>query len=211
MILAYGIGLVAGFVGSIPIAGPIALLVFQRGIAGRFQSGLMNAYGAALAEALYSTLACMGVGALLRARPEWAILAHGFGGIAISLVGLFFFLQKPKHHASSEPERPRYERRGSFALGFTITLFNPTLIATWTATLSLLFVSFGVVIPVAVAPALGVGAASGICSWFSLAMVLLRRYHGRLNRRMMAQAIRYIGLFLIGVGIVQLLLSQRAA
>ena len=60
------VGLLVGFIGSVPIAGPVAALVFKCGLDGRFRKGLQIGFGNGVAEGLYACLAFWGVGALLR-------------------------------------------------------------------------------------------------------------------------------------------------
>ena len=54
MLAAAAFGLCFGFVGSVPIAGPVSALVFRCGIDGRFKRGQGIAIGAAVAEAGYA-------------------------------------------------------------------------------------------------------------------------------------------------------------
>jgi threonine/homoserine/homoserine lactone efflux protein len=51
LVAPVALGFAFGFVGSIPVAGPIAALVLSRGLEGRARSALSLAAGAALAEA----------------------------------------------------------------------------------------------------------------------------------------------------------------
>ncbi len=50
-------GFLMGFVGSMPIAGPVSLLVFHRGILGRYWDGWLIGLGGALAEGIYCAVA----------------------------------------------------------------------------------------------------------------------------------------------------------
>ncbi len=65
MLSALLAGFLFGFIGSMPVAGPIAGLVLSRGLQGRFASGANIAVGAALAEAAYACLAFWGFSTLL--------------------------------------------------------------------------------------------------------------------------------------------------
>ena len=53
MLIAVIVGFLLGFLGSMPVAGPIAALVFARGAEGRFRSGVYIAVGGAIGEGLY--------------------------------------------------------------------------------------------------------------------------------------------------------------
>ena len=69
MLIAFVVGFLFGFIGSIPVAGPISALVFSRGIQGRFRSGVFISLGGGVAEALYSFLAFWGFSSYLTRYP----------------------------------------------------------------------------------------------------------------------------------------------
>ena len=77
MALAALLGFAFGWVGSIPVAGPVSALVVARGLEGRFSSGVWIAIGGGLVEALYaasslvsySTENILDVAAAARAAP----------------------------------------------------------------------------------------------------------------------------------------------
>ena len=50
VIPALVIGFALGFAGSMPVGGPVAILVFTRGVQGRFRSGVDVSLGAAIAS-----------------------------------------------------------------------------------------------------------------------------------------------------------------
>jgi len=50
MLMALAFGLLAGFFGSIPIAGPTAVIIVERALAGRALAAFGIAVGAAMAE-----------------------------------------------------------------------------------------------------------------------------------------------------------------
>jgi threonine/homoserine/homoserine lactone efflux protein len=93
MALAFLLGLVCGFVGSIP-AGPTGALVFERGLAGRMREALAIAAGASLAESLYALLAFLGLTAIF-ARFPWLLQASRLAGaVILAGLGLWFALGK---------------------------------------------------------------------------------------------------------------------
>ena len=55
--VAFALGILLGFVGSIPAAGPLLLLVIASGLEGQRRRALALAAGGALAESLYVALA----------------------------------------------------------------------------------------------------------------------------------------------------------
>jgi threonine/homoserine/homoserine lactone efflux protein len=70
VLVAAIIGFCFGFFGSIPIAGPIAALVLQRGLVGRFRAGALIGAGAAFAEAGYAFMAFWGFSTFLEVPPS---------------------------------------------------------------------------------------------------------------------------------------------
>ena len=74
------VALVFSFVGSLPLAGPIALLVVSNGVRGRYKEALRIAIGAALAEGIYRVSGLLGVRDVPRAlqtRPPDLARSHG--------------------------------------------------------------------------------------------------------------------------------------
>src|SRR5262245_48842570 len=66
---SFGTGLALSFIGSMPIAGPVAVLVLERGLLKRSSEGLRIAIGAAVPESIYAFFAFWGIGTALRAYP----------------------------------------------------------------------------------------------------------------------------------------------
>src|SRR5262245_54048312 len=132
------LGFALGFVGSIPVAGPIAALVFRRGLENRPRSALFLASGAAVAEAAYAYLAFWGLSQFV-ARYAWIEPASRIGGaVVLTILGVRFV-----HRPSARTTRPARERpvddKRSFLLGLGLTAFNPMLIAAWTAAVTALY------------------------------------------------------------------------
>jgi threonine/homoserine/homoserine lactone efflux protein len=202
MLAAILLGFVFGFVGSIPVAGPIAVLVFGRGLEGRLRSGVYLAFGAAIAESVYAYFAYWGFGALLATHrwiePASRVLA------AVTLIALgarFAFVRNRQERAESAAEQPNVGNKRSFLLGFTLTALNPALIATWGAAVTTLH-SFDVVsFSAEDALPFSLGVLLGIGTWFSILLFLLGRFRGRLQRSTLDRIVRVMGYFLIALGL----------
>jgi len=194
------LGFAFGFVGSIPIAGPVAVLVLCRGLEGRVRSALSLGSGAALAEAGYAYLAFWGFSGFL-ARYAWVELASRVAS-ALLLTGLgLYFL----HKSGAEPFRPERgpgRSRRSFLLGLAITALNPALIATWTAAVAALY-SLGILEfdPSAALP-FSLGACTGITAWFALLLGCLQRFRLRISGDALFRLRRGMGVVLIALGAV---------
>lgn len=200
MFLASLFGFLLGFVGSVPVAGPISALVVERGVQGRFKAGAFIALGGGVVEAIYAFLAFWGFSTFLSEYPIIVPISRGVGAVVLLVLGLSFLLKKP-----SDPEAPRAYRdskRGSFLLGAWICAINPTLIATWSAAVTTLYssgvISFeegGHALPFAL------GCATGISSWFLLLLAIIRRYRQRFSPHALARLVNAIGVLLLGLSI----------
>jgi threonine/homoserine/homoserine lactone efflux protein len=195
VLVALLIGLAVGFLGSVPVAGPIAALVVERGLSGRFRSGAYVALGGALPEAAYAYLACWGFSTFLL-EYAWIEIASR-GAAAVLLVGLGVTFARYRSKAAGETKRDGDGAFRNFWIGFTITALNPTLIATWTAATTTLYAIWPVRLGVPEAAAFAGGAMVGILAWFMLLLVLMRRYRSRFRKETLDRAIRVVGVFLL--------------
>jgi len=181
MLIAAAIGFAFGFVGSIPVAGPIAVLVLNRGLTARFKSGISIGVGAAVAEGAYAFLAFWGFGELL-ARVSWLdAAAKGASAVIWLVLAVVFLRSQGDVPDETESTSVRSSAWGSAALGFTITATNTTLIATWTAAVTVLFGTSLVTYTPTTSIVFAVSACVGIASWFALMLGLIYRLRKRLS------------------------------
>lgn len=213
MLLAILLGFVFGFVGSMPVAGPIAILVFGRGLEGRLRSGIYLATGAAIAESIYAYLAYWGFSELLSLHRWIEPASRAVAAVILIALGLRFMLSRSKHDPALPPVPENVGNKRSFLLGFTITLLNPALIATWGAAVTTLH-SFDVV---AFSPAQALpfsfGVLLGIAAWFAVLLTMLGRFRGRFQRSTLDRLLRVMGFFLLCLGLyfgVRFALSLQA-
>lgn len=197
MILAAIIGFLFGFVGSMPVAGPIAALVFARALQGRMKSGLHIAIGGAVAEAIYAALAFWGFAELLAEYPWVRQVSNGAAAVILTVLGVMFIRQD-----TAEPEaKAEPEQTGSgLVLGFTITLLNPTLIATWTAAAAMLLSTGLVQFEGRHAIPFSLGALVGIVLWFVTLLKLVDHFRDRFSYASLARVIRVMGWGLLLIG-----------
>ena len=195
------LGFACGFVGSIPVAGPIALLVFSRGLQDRARSALYLGSGAAVAESAYAYLAFQGF-AEVATRYAWIEPASRFAA-AVLLTGLGFRFASAPGACAEIPianDRRAGDKR-SFLLGLTLTALNPVLIAVWAAAVAALYSLDLVRFDRAAALPFSLGACFGITAWFATLLVLLQRFRRRVSREAIDRAIRAMGLALIALGL----------
>jgi threonine/homoserine/homoserine lactone efflux protein len=199
--LAALLGFLFGFVGSMPIAGPVAVVVFGRGIEDRSQSGLYIAIGSAVAESVYAYLAFWGFSAFLTKYHWIEVVSTVAAATILCGLGLRFMLRKPP---SEQPvdNRPRHVgKKRNFTLGFLLTALNPTLIATWTAAVTTVYSLQVVDFDESGALPFSIGAATGIVSWFALLLYLLKRFRARVSPQVLDRVVRVMGGFLVIVGL----------
>jgi threonine/homoserine/homoserine lactone efflux protein len=204
VLLALVLGLLCGFIGSIPIAGPVAVLVVERALGGRAREGLALAAGAAIAEGVYAGLAFLGMTAALARFPWLLPVSRVLGAVILVALGLYFAFRKSKPAGQDEEkkDKKRGRRGGPFVLGLVVTMVNPTLLVTWSAVVTVIHGSMRVQESAGDAPFFGLGAMSGILSWFTLFTALLQRFREKMGPRTLDKVVRGIGWTLVAVGLV---------
>jgi len=199
MLVAFIIGFCFGFFGSVPVAGPIAALVLERGLTGRHTSAALIGVGGAVAEAAYAFLAFWGFSTYLTRFPWIDPVSRAMA--AVILIGLGVSFARYRGARTADPKRSVDSPLGSVLLGFTITALNPTLIATWTAATTTLYSANIVTLSPEGAIPFSLGALIGIGGWFGLLAGLLRRYRGRFNQQRLDQVVRSIGWLIAALGL----------
>lgn len=204
MLTAVVLGFLFGFLGSVPVAGPIAALVFARGVEGRFRSGVFIGVGGAVAEAGYAFLAFWGFSALLTQYPIVVPISRAAAAVVLTVLGIAFVRAKSSKTEATEGEGATRAKVAdtvwaSFVLGFGITALNPTLIATWSAGVATLYSTDLVQFTPDRAPPFGIGACVGIATWFWILIALIRRYRTRFSMATLRKVVRVVGVFLLAL------------
>jgi threonine/homoserine/homoserine lactone efflux protein len=195
--LACVVAFTFGFVGSIPLAGPIAILMLSRAAQRRFGEALRVGIGAALAEGTYSGIAFWGFNTFLARGERVEPISHAAAAIVLTGLGVAFMFWKPQ----AKKDR-RENAAGTVLLGFSVSALNPTLIITWSAAVAFLYSKgLGRGLPQVAAIPFGVSAAVGISSEIACLIAVLQRYHGKVPERVMTWIIRAMGLLLVGLGL----------
>jgi threonine/homoserine/homoserine lactone efflux protein len=189
-----------GFITSVPIAGPVSILVFSRGLQNRAQSGVYLAVGAAVAESVYAFLAFWGFSELLIAYPWVEPLTGGVAAVILLGLGLRFVRMPPQASIEQESGPPRGNKR-SLLLGVTIAGLNPTLLATWPAMVTFVH-SLGLIeFEASHALPFSAGVAAGISSWFAILLSLLGHFKERFRRNTLDLVVRVMGIVLAAIGV----------
>jgi threonine/homoserine/homoserine lactone efflux protein len=186
--------LVCSFVGSLPLAGPIALLVVSNGVSGRHKEALRIALGAAMAEGIYAFLAFWGFATFLARYKLVLPISHGVTAVIFLALGGRFLFFKAK---TEEQKPPGDEKAGRFWLGFSISALNPTLLATWGAVTTFLYSKQLVRFTGLLAVPFGACAAAGIALWGLMTVALLKRYRHAVPNGVITWVVRGMGVVLI--------------
>ncbi len=192
-----------GFFGSVPVAGPVALVVVTRGLNSDFKSGLAISAGAGVAEGFIAGLVFAGLG-FASSKLEWLEPCLDFAGVAVLiLIGFWFALKgvgggaaKVTSNADDEGSPLR-----SYAIGAGMVLGNPGMLGTWGGAVAALEGAGVASASVAGAPFFGVGVSLGVVGWFWLVLLAIRRWRASLDGRWVDQSVRAIGVALIALGV----------
>lgn len=195
MLVAFALGFGLAFVGSVPMTGPLALLVLDRMIAGQRRSALWIAFAGALVEGAIAAGVATFLPLVLANSTSIVTLARTSGAVVIFAVGLTLVL-RPRVLESIKTER----KRQSFLAGFLTTVLNPTLLATWTVTVTALHDSGLIAGGNPSGLVFGFGVSVGALSWFALILLLSRgRWPARLMNHRVALG-RSVGAILTLLG-----------
>lgn len=186
------LGILLGFIGSMPVAGPIAVMVLRKGLRHEYDEGAAIALGASLPEAVYCGMALLGFDYLFVHYPQVEDISRLLGGIIMVMLGLSFVMMRPKAPDTVAELPHRRRKTAPFMTGFTVSALNPTLILTWSGVAAVLYAYMGPFseLDKLVFPA-GVGLGNFL--WFALMLSLMQRHHARFSQRAVLRAIRLIG------------------
>jgi len=169
-LVTFGLGGGLAFVGSVPMTGPLALLFIDRLLAAQRRAALWISFAGALVEGFIAALVATLLPLVL--QHSEAIIRHAriSGSLVIFAVGMTLAL-RPDLLDAIKTER----KRQSLSAGFLTTALNPTLLATWTITVTALHDGGLIEGGPASGLAFGLGVLSGSLGWFVLLALIARR------------------------------------
>jgi len=189
--------LVFGFVGSMPLAGPIAVMSVSRASRGKYGEALRIGLGAAAAEGIYAGIAFWGYTTFLARHAIVVPISHGATALVLVAIGIRFAFWKPPDAKETDADN----KAGSALLGFSVSAINPTLLLSWSAAVAFLY-SRGLKEPSpAFALPFGACATAGVGAWFVTLAALLRRLQGKVPRKGLKWFVRLMGLVLVVLGV----------
>ena len=190
-------GFVSGFLGSMPVTGPIALIVFRSSMRGHFSRALRVVAGAAVAEVIYCALATFGYVQIVAAYPFLAKYIRYVGASFLVVLGIVFMFQKV--HLSEESAPVSERKSAGLVSGFLIAILNPTLFLTWGSASSTIFSWFDsigfwdmLLFPIF--------AGLGILTWFTILLEIFKKYREQIGEKIGFYAIRGAAVVMIASG-----------
>lgn len=197
MLQFFAKGLIVGFVICAPM-GPIGLLCARRTLLDGRVAGMAAILGASTVDALYCSIAGLGISYLANFLTDEHLLLRVAGGFLLLFVGLKFFFASPSEAV------PETKGRGvfpSFLSTFFIMLANPMPILVFTATLTALGVH-GWKDAYLGTSALVAGVFLGSALWAPILALVLGHFRPLLNTRQLRLANRVAGVAMMGFGAV---------
>jgi threonine/homoserine/homoserine lactone efflux protein len=139
------VGLMSGFILSMPIAGPISILITTNAFKGRLRYCHLVTIGASFGTFTYAFLAVFGLSKLYRFYQPAIPYIFILGSVILLLIGYRIFITKyDLEHFGDEShlnEKIKKKQIGGFYAGFIINFLNPTLFIGW-LTSTFLVISF---------------------------------------------------------------------
>ncbi len=196
-------GWLMGFLGSIPLAGPVALLVMTRGLSREFHQARAIAGGASLAEGIMAAFAFAGLGMIYGHFPDLERVFQLLGAGVLIGIGVWFWARGiTSSKPVSEPSASQGGGATAFLLGFGMVIGNPGMIGTWGGAIAAIEVA-GMLSPEpSRAFGFGLGVCGGVFSWFLLLLKLLRSYGDIINASVLHFLVKCIGCALCVTGVM---------
>ncbi len=163
------IGFVLSLLGSLPMTGPLALLVLDRVMIGQRRAALWIAISGALVEGAIATLIATLLPLVLQHSTSLVRVGRVGGAAVIFIVGLALVV-RPQTVGEIETQRPGQ----GLLVGFLATSLNPTLLATWTIAVTALHANGLLQGGFWQGPSFGAGVVLGVLGWFGLLVALAR-------------------------------------
>ncbi len=126
-------GLIAGFIFSMPVAGPISILITSNALKGRLHYCRKAAIGASFADFVYVFIAVLGLTSLYSVyRPAIPYILGG-GSIFLFALGVKIIRTKLSLENLEDTSilKDKDINKGGFRTGFLINMLNPTLFLGW--------------------------------------------------------------------------------
>ncbi|MBM3832283.1 MAG: hypothetical protein FJ403_03200 [Verrucomicrobia bacterium] len=211
LLMASIIGLVAGFLISIPV-GPINITILNEGATRGFRWAALIGLGAIAMDFIYCSVAFAGFSGLFTSRLIRAAIEL-LSFLVMVYLGIKYLLIKelPVTGKSLERVEHRLHPHTAFMIGFVRVLGNPTVLLFW-ITLSASFISHEWIEDTW--PSKGacvIGMSAGAFAWFIFLSFVVSLGHGKFSTKTLVRMSHFSGAsflvmaVLIGIRLVRLL------
>jgi threonine/homoserine/homoserine lactone efflux protein len=133
IITIFIVGLIAGIVFSLPVAGPISIIIVSKALEGKLRFCQRTAIGAAIVEFVYVFIVVYGIAALYSYYQPFIPYLLIIGAIFVALVGIRIFRKQIDLESFDATKiiTGKIENRGGMRTGIFINLTNPSLFIGW--------------------------------------------------------------------------------
>jgi len=135
------IGLLAGFILSIPVAGPINILITTNALLGKLRYCIMVAIGASIIEFFYVLIIVFGIVSLYELYKPFVPYLIFAGSIILFIVGIRVIRTKfdLTNVNLKEIVKDKIANKGGLTTGIFINLTNPSLFLGWLSSTFIIF------------------------------------------------------------------------
>jgi threonine/homoserine/homoserine lactone efflux protein len=194
-------GLILGFSIAAPV-GPIGILCIRRSLDESRLSGFVSGLGAASADALYASIATIGLSSISSFLISQQFFFRLIGGIFLFILGINSFLKIPVVTSHSQINKKTLV--SNFISTFLLTLSNPITIISFSAIFSAIgLITTSIRIPSPFFLIFGVFLGSTI--WWILLSASVGSLRLKINITNMRWINRISGLILVGIGAMSLI------
>lgn len=193
-------GLVVGFSIAAPV-GPIGVLCIRRTLAEGRAAGLVSGLGAASADAVYGTVAGLGltfIADFLASQQGWLRL---IGGAFLCYLGIKTLLAKPAEQAAPAQGKGL---AGAYVSTFLLTLTNPMTVLSFAA----IFAGLGLASSTrsyGTAAVVVLGVFLGSALWWLILSGVVGAFRARVDAKTLRWVNRISGVITMGFGLFALL------
>ncbi len=135
------VGFSAGFIFSIPVAGPINVIVTSNALSGKLRYCIRTALGASIVEFIYIVIIVFGISSLYSLYKPFIPYLLIAGGLILIGVGIKIIKTKFTLDNTSEKTvvKDKIKNKGGMRTGILINLTNPSLFLGWLTSTFLIF------------------------------------------------------------------------
>lgn len=196
MKLAFLFGFGIAFIGSMPMSGPVAVLIMTRALQRERRAALLLALGGAVVEAAYAFAVAAFLPHLVGKTRAVVLGSLGLGSLIVMALGTLLLVRPAAASKAADTSPRRGVLRGALS-----TLLNPTLVATWTVAVSTLYANEWLSPRLMAALVFALGVALGSLAWFAIAVTVIATWHRRVTPALQARVLRGMGALLVVSGV----------